>query len=1125
MENPQPVFYDEQQRRWHRTRRVLEISGAILTLLLFTFFFTAIQKADLPQLLLPETKPALHAIRDRHRDKTSKRRPGSRRRVASLGKVPENYEPLRAGFYVSWDRTSLASLEDHYRSLDLLIPEALHVITADGRINQENDPALQSWLSSSGVEIPMMPLVNNFDGKDWRGLELGELLTHAEDRQRLENALAGIVSGRAGLVVDFEEVPDGTQPRFRDFVQEMAAALHQKKLKLMVTLPAADSSYDYAFLAKQSDAIILMNYDQHWANSKPGPIAAQDWFQRNLDVTLRKAPRDKVIVAIANYAYDWPEHRRGAAATPAESISFEEAVVTAQESGATVEFDSDLLNPHFNYADDEDHTRHVWMLDAVAAYNQIHACSRAGVRGTALWRLGSEDNSLWSIWESDRPTDEAARSKLGEIPPGYDLILEGDGDIWRIAATPQRGQRTFRYEKAADLITDESFSSYPSSYRIDQMGAVKGKIALTFDDGPDPRYTPRVLDILKEKRAPATFFVTGLAANSSPGLLRRIYREGHEIGNHTYTHPHLDQVSKGQLGIELNLTQRLFESTLGVKTLLFRPPYGIDHQPETADEVRLLPFIQDLGYLIVGARIDPHDWGEEGGQPPPSTRDIVRRVLDQAQSGSGNVVLLHDGGGNRRSTVEALPDVIDGLRAKGFELVGASALLGQTRSDVMPRLNSNEWWQARADFVIFDLYHWFRLSIAYLFVAGIVLISARALIIGLLALLEKRRPIPAAPSGFRPRVSVLIPAYNEEEVIVESVRAAVDSNYPNFEVIVVDDGSTDRTSELLHEGFRDDPRVRMIRQANQGKSAALTRALTEATGEIVATIDADTSIDREALGKLARHFADPGVGAVAGNAKVANRHGWLARWQALEYITSQNLEKRAFDLLNCITVVPGAIGALRPEAIREVGGFPSDTLAEDTDLTLAIRRRRWRIAYDDRAIGRTQAPETAGTLVRQRFRWTFGTLQAVWKHRDTLGRPRYGTLGSVALPNLFLFQILLPLFSPVIDLMFVSSLALWGLAQIHVARLPLLWTPEDIQRSFIFFVAFMFIDFLTCVVAFALEKSEDWSLLIPLLIQRFYYRQMMYFVLFRALVWAVQGRRIGWGAVPTSKPTTAVKTA
>jgi len=313
-----------------------------------------------------------------------------------------------------------------------------------------------------------------------------------------------------------------------------------------------------------------------------------------------------------------------------------------------------------------------------------------------------------------------------------------------------------------------------------------------------------------------------------------------------------------------------------------------------------------------------------------------------------------------------------------------------------------------------------------------------------------------------------------------------------------------------------------MHQPNSGKPAALSHALAEASSGIIVTIDADTAIEPDAISKLVRHFVNPRVGAVAGNVKVGNRISWLTRWQALEYVTSQNLEKRAFDLLNCIPVVPGALSAWRAEAINDSGGFSADTVAEDTDLTITIRRSGWKIDYEEEAIGWTNAPETAATLIRQRFRWTFGTLQAFWKHRNTLGRTKYGTLGWIALPNMFLFQLLLPLFSPVIDLLFLGSLALYGASLFHFTHLPQFYTAADVQRSLVFFIGFMLIDFLTCIVAFTLERHEDWSLLWPLLLQRFYYRQMMYYVLFRSVMGAVQGRSVGWRGVEPEVPPAPV---
>jgi cellulose synthase/poly-beta-1,6-N-acetylglucosamine synthase-like glycosyltransferase len=311
-------------------------------------------------------------------------------------------------------------------------------------------------------------------------------------------------------------------------------------------------------------------------------------------------------------------------------------------------------------------------------------------------------------------------------------------------------------------------------------------------------------------------------------------------------------------------------------------------------------------------------------------------------------------------------------------------------------LSSQEKLEAHADGFIFGLYHWFRVGIATIFLVGIVLVSGRALIIGILALIEKCRPDRAVLSDPPPTVTVLIPAHNEEAVIVQTVQSVLESDFKDLCVIVIDDGSVDKTGALLDEHFAQDSRVFIIHQVNRGKPAALSAGIANANTEILVTIDADTEVEPDAIRKLLRHFSDPTVGAVAGNVKVGNRSRWLTRWQALEYITSQNMEKRAFDLLNCITVVPGALGAWRRKAIDAAGGITADTVAEDADLTIAIRRLGWRISYDEEAIAWTEAPETPGVLIRQRFRWTFGTLQAFWKHKDTLFRPKYGTLGGAA---------------------------------------------------------------------------------------------------------------------------------
>ena len=1136
MKERKPIFYDAEKVRWRRTRRVMEISGVLLTLLLVYFFVTIAGSVELPSSLLPDTHPAYHAIKKKFL-KTVALREGRHTRIAHIGQVPETYDPLRAAFFVSWDPNSLASLKKHYKDIDLLMPEQLHAVSPDGAltvvdyergqtlkaspeeiISRLKQDKLHQWMRSLNppIELPMMGLLNNYDGKVWRVKELADLLANQASCDRLiaDVVQYAVQSHEVGIVVDFEEIPEKSQPRFRKFIGQLGPAIHAVGLKVMIALPARDDAYDYGFFGRETDAIILMNYDQHWETSEPGPIAAQDWFVENLRQVKQVVPAQKIVVGIANYAYDWTETSKKQK-PPAQAYSNQEALLHAHESESEIEFDSASLNPHYSYSDEHDQTHQVWMLDAVTAYNELRASERLGVQGTALYRFGDSDSSIWPIWDTPRP-DDATRQKITDLPPGPDLILEGDGDIWHIADTPKQGRRSFTYDPATDLITSEKYEAIPLSYDIDELGGAKKKLVLSFDDGPDRRWTPKILDVLKEKHVPGVFFVIGDEANRAPDLLKREYNEGHEIGNHTFTHPKFDEISRTQIKWELNLTQRLIESTLGVKSILFRPPYGIDHQPEYAEEVAQLPYPQEMGYLIVGRRIDPDDWRMTDAKAQRPAQEIADDVIRQANS--GNIVLLHDGGGERAQTVAAIPLIVDQLRAKGYEFVSVSDLIGKTRADVMLPLTFRERLAARADGFIFSIFQWSRFTIATIFILGIILVSGRAIIIGILAIIEKIRPDHAVLPDPPPAVTVLIPAHNEETVIVQTVTSVLLSDLTDIHVIVVDDGSTDRTLELLHENFGSNDCVQIIHQVNRGKAAALSHALLEAKTEIVVTIDADTEIESDAIRKLIRHFSDPRVGAVAGNVKVGNRSRWLTRWQALEYITSQNMEKRAFDLLNCITVVPGALGAWRRQAIESAGGITADTVAEDADLTIAIRRLGWRVTYDEEAIAWTEAPEKPGQLIRQRFRWTFGTLQSFWKHSDTLFRPRYGTLGWVALPNIFIFQIVLPLISPIIDLLFFGSLVLWALAQLHITQIPQLWTAADVQRSVVFFLGFLIIDVLTCVIAFALEHKEDWTLLIPVLLQRFYYRQLMYIVLFRSVKEAVSGRPVGWRGVEQEPP-------
>jgi peptidoglycan/xylan/chitin deacetylase (PgdA/CDA1 family) len=319
---------------------------------------------------------------------------------------------------------------------------------------------------------------------------------------------------------------------------------------------------------------------------------------------------------------------------------------------------------------DEQNRRHdIWFLDAVTALNQMRASQRLGIKTFALWRLGAEDRSLWRVW--DVPGEPAAPDKLKDVLPGQDVDMEGQGEILRIEARPANGQRQITVDPASGIITDESIDPLPEPYRVARYGYNAKAVAITFDDGPDPEWTPKILDVLKQENASATFFLIGLEAKDFGGVTSRIYREGHEIGNHTFTHPDISNISHNYMKVELNLTEQLFASRLGIHTILFRPPYSIDQEPDTEDQVRPLEVVQDMGYISVGNKIDPNDWKDN---PRHSAEQIAADVLahippcDPKDRLCGSVILLHDGGGDRRETVRALPMIIQGVRAKGDDI-------------------------------------------------------------------------------------------------------------------------------------------------------------------------------------------------------------------------------------------------------------------------------------------------------------------------------------------------------------------------------------------------------------------------------------------------------------------------
>ncbi len=1009
-------------------------------------------------------------------------------------------------FFVDWDDASLASLKQNLATIDKLVPEWLHLADARGTLAPDapwRQQMVIEYIRKHRPDLPIVPLLNNYNAatEEWEGEKLAQMLADPSARARVIQSLFDYVQQNrfAGVCVDFENVPRASQPALKTFMRELYARFHPLGWEVWQTAPVEDGDWDYAAFAQSSDALILMAYDEHWSGSAPGPLASQRWFADALHRRLAQVAPAQCFIGIGNYGYDWlVEAHTGA------DIAFQRVMLTAEAFEAEIVFDAVSLNPTFNFFDDEGRWHQVWYLDAVTAFNQMAESNRYGARGIALWRLGAEDPSLWRVLEQRARLDKNVANALRELHAGHSIEYEGEGEVLQVTVMPRDGAREIAYDDRLGLVVGERVTAYPSPYVVTRWGAHDPQqIALTFDDGPDARYTPQILDILKEYQVKATFFILGANADLNPGLLERLANEGHEIGNHTFTHPDVSLIPLEQLALELNATQRLLESRIGRRTVLFRPPYGEDIEPETPAQVKPLLYTSQLGYYTIGMQVDPHDYKNLDAE------FILADVVDEVRRGEGHVILLHDGGGERSQTVAALPGIIEELRAQGFRFVTISELLGLTREEVMPPLPPSERLLAGVNDAGFQIASAVNGFFYALFALGIGLGVLRFGVIGFLAVGEwLRARLTTYPARYQPSVSVIVPAYNEAKVIGKTLDALLASTYPNLEIIVVDDGSTDDTAARVIARYGDNPRVRVFTKPNEGKARALNFGIQQSRADIVVAQDADTIVLPNAIAKLVRHLALPGIGAVAGNAKVGNRVNLLTEWQALEYITSQNLDRRAFALLNCVTVVPGAIGAWRRALVVELGGFTSDTLAEDADLTLRILRRGYQIDYEEEAIALTEAPDTVRAFLKQRFRWMFGTLQAAWKHRDTLLRPRYGALGFVALPNVLVFQILFPLISPIMDLMVFGSAAALGVQLIQHPAAP---ASEAFARVLLFYVFFLVLDFLAALLAFALERQEDGWLLFWLFFQRFCYRQLMYYVAAKSTLAALRGRLVGWG--------------
>ncbi|NMM17612.1 MAG: glycosyltransferase [Cellulomonas sp.] len=885
-------------------------------------------------------------------------------------------------------------------------------------------------------------VVQNYDPNlgqsgDFSPALAGAALASPASRQAFVDDIAAVVTRDRwdGVVIDFELLNRPDQPGLLDLLSRLRTALPSgSRLTVALPVPQADNptslGYDLAAVARVVDVVQLMTYDQSDPTSSPGPIGSLTWIEDAVTSALSFVPADKLQIGAASYGYAW-----GPSATRIGQ-SFSPAQGRAAAAAAHVTPSWDAVGNGWT-AHLPDGTV-LWWSDTRSIANVVDLALRSHLEGAAVWELS---------------TAEPLGSIAAKIP------------LDRVSV---------------------------SNWLARGMQSVQGRglVALTFDDGPDPAWTPQILGILKANGVPGTFFDVGMNAEANPALVQQEIAQGNVVANHTYSHLDLTALPLWRAKLEIGADNWVLQGITGREPTLFRSPYGAleftDSQSATHQNLA-----SSLGMQPVGWDVDPLDWAR------PGVQEIVRAAA--SSSAVDQVILLHDGGGDRSQTVAAIPYIIAQMHARGYVFVTPDQLDASIVAPYQPAATT--FWGNARNMVLIATYKLWRSAHEVTTWALVVigLLSLLRLLVSFpLAVVHRRRSrktvrrSPGTDEGHT--VTVLIPAHNEQATIATTMAALARVRGPLVQVIVAENGSTDVTAATARDEAARHPHIAWdIRECGPvGKAGALNACLSDVVGDVVVLLDADTVLDPDFVTAVLPHFDAPGVGAVAGNVKVGNRHLLLGRLQAFEYISSLALDRRAQAQLGVVSVVPGAAGAFRRDALVRVGGWPSRTLTEDADLTVELLAAGWKIPYESGAISWTEAPATVRELLQQRRRWSYGTTQVTELHRHRMMLRSSGRLGLIGLPWLTLSQVILPALGPVVDL-FLVWLVLNGDWAIAASMLALAIAID------------------AAVATWALRSDgESLRFLLLLPAARFLWRPLMLFAVAGGLRSWILGRAVGW---------------
>ncbi len=989
------------------------------------------------------------------------------------------------------------SLEQSCDLIDVLVTDWITIVeTFDGFAVE---------VVSSDTRMPARDFVSAAEHpvKIMSRIQVQQRLQDSKTSSKLENTQvrAALVSelrlalekiAADGACLDFAQFAEVEPAVSKHFFEDFRAAMNTGGFQSCMIISGTGEDWRKSWVTDGFQDVVLKMFYEPWVGSAPTPLSENEWFSELAREATDLIGSDRLVLALGTFAAQWEAGR-----PLPEKLSYSEVMSQLADTGDALEFSPDFSGSVAVSASPDGKRRIVWLQDASTAFNQVSLLQEFGPVSLGVWSLGQEDPGLWQVLSQGVGGGGSDIPYLSSVRLDNYVDYVGEGPALSIQRKSQVGLRSFEVDPNTGLIVRQDYAAYPTPYRIERYARpTSNELILTFDDGPHPDFTPEILRILADTDTPAVFFALGQNVMKHPNILRDALDAGHEVGAHTFSHPRMDKISTSRARLEHNLTDRTIASAIGRSTVLYREPFLRSNGPIDARRIAPLEQVQERGQINFGMEIVPKDW------MGLSANEISDYVITQVEQGAGNVILLHDGGSDDRSaSVAALPRIITELRDKGYVFSSVSDVLGLSRDELMPPA---EGFQPLFDRVSFGF--------ASSTLSGIVLLFWVVLLIGLLRsgvillLAVSRRRHRAPQIGPHPKVAVIIPAYNEQTAIAKTIESVLASDYPWLEVVVVDDGSTDNTlNEVLSFSF--ERNLRLISHPNQGKWSALNRALQDLEADVAVCIDADTQVAPNAISRLAEHFQNPRVGAVAGKIAVGNPVNILTRMQSLEYVTAQNFERRAFDRINGILVVPGAIGAWRVSALRKAGFFSPETMTEDCDMTISINRAGYRVVYDERAVAYTEAPQTLRALMAQRLRWSLGMFQCAWKHKRSIREGR--SIGYVSIPDMAVFGYLFPLLAPIADLFVVILLINFFMGSWSGdigAGNPIL--SPDLVWAYLSLPA---IEFVIAAVAVMMDRTAKKSLILIWPFQRIFYRPILYLTVLRAVLRALSGTLAVWG--------------